>query len=210
MRWKLVFWEQDANTKQLQNEISQSVFNPIWKTFHIPTGTEKATLHLLSQRYSGPKRVSNGRTKGIQIGLSGTALGRSLVTPLTDKRHQNSQMLGVRENKNKPSWWPMQWLLHSPLQLLSLLGSWLLIPSCQPHVPQAAEASAELLGETCPRSLVTGTLSCKTPSWKVEGISRGTQGKVASTQVRSCLVAQEQASPSTLFPSPNLFLRRFG
>lgn len=141
MRRKLVFWEQDANTKQLQNEIPQSVFKPIWKTFHIPAGTEKATLHLLSQRHPGPKRVSNGRTEGIQIRLWGTALGRNLVAPLTDEKHQNSHMLVGRKNKNKPSWWRTQRLLHSPLQLLSLLGSWLLIPSCRPHVPWAAEAS---------------------------------------------------------------------
>lgn len=139
MRWKLVFWEQAATTKQLQNEISQSVFNPIWKAFHIPAGAEKATLHLLSQRYSGPKRVSNRRTEGMQIGLSGTALGRNLKT-LMDKKHQNSQMLVVRKNKNKPIWRPMQRLLHSPPQLLSLLGSWSLMPGCWPHVPQAAEA----------------------------------------------------------------------
>lgn len=100
----------------------------------------------------------------------------------------------------------MQRLLHSPLQLLSLWGSWLLIPSCRPHVPQAAEASnsrcltasAKLLHKTCRRTLLMGTLSCKMLLWKVEGISRGMQGKLASIWVQSCLVSQEQAFPFTL------------
>lgn len=96
--------------------------------------------------------------------------------------------------------------LHSPLQLLWLWGSCLLIPSCRLHVPQAAEGSdsrclparAQLPHKTCLRILPMGTLACKILFWKVEGIFRGIQGKLASILVKSCLVSQEQAFPLTL------------
>lgn len=63
----------------------------------------KGPLCICSDKDALALRVSNGRTKGIQIGLSGTTLERSPVTPLTDIKHQNSQMLAVRKNKTSPA-----------------------------------------------------------------------------------------------------------